>query len=160
MRRVRIRLPESVGDQLEAEADHHYPKESGGVLLGFPRPGKRAQIQICEQIGPGPKAVHLRDRFEPDSDWQADRIAERYIESGRVLAYLGDWHSHPGGTGTPSALDRSTARTIARCAEARAPNPLILIVFGRPGRWQIVAYRRGRRFLHAGELESNSRPST
>lgn len=152
VRRARISLPASVREEMEAEADRRYPDESGSVLLGYPLADERDRIQICEQIGPGPKAIHRRHRFEPDGEWQAERIAERYAASDRIAAYLGDWHSHPGGGGRPSALDRSTARTIARCAEARAPHPLIAIVFGEPEAWEIAVYKRGRRFLLAAEL--------
>jgi integrative and conjugative element protein (TIGR02256 family) len=129
---------------MEEEAERGYPDESGGALLGYFRASDRDRIQVCEQVGPGPKAIHKRHRFEPDGDWQAERIAEGYARSGRINTYLGDWHSHPGGGGKPSALDRSTAREIAQCTEARLPHPLILIVFGGPTAWEVAAYRRGR----------------
>jgi integrative and conjugative element protein (TIGR02256 family) len=137
-------LPHAVLEQMECEAGHRYPDESGGVLLGYRDTNNGRLIQVLEQVGPGPKAVHRAHRFEPDTAWQEMRIASAYKKSGRTAAYLGDWHSHPRGSSTPSALDRATARAIARCPEARAPHPLIVILFGEPRNWRPTAYRRGR----------------
>lgn len=33
--------------------------------------------------------------FLPDAGRQQDRLAEVYASSGRITAYLGDWHTHP-----------------------------------------------------------------
>lgn len=144
MKQSCIHLGPDLVRALEHEAERRYPNETGGVLLGFADPDDDEQIQLIAQIGPGPKASHEAFRFEPDSEWQQQRITEAYEQSGRVLTYLGDWHSHPRGGKMPSSLDRETAKKIARCAEARAPHPLILIVYGEPESWQIVAYRRQR----------------
>lgn len=129
---------------MEREAERRYPNETGGVLLGFADSEDDEQIQLATQVGPGPKASHEPFRFEPDSEWQRRRIAETYEQSGHIVTYLGDWHSHPRGGRTPSSLDRKTAKEIAWCAEARVPHPLILILYGEPEAWQIAAYRRQR----------------
>jgi integrative and conjugative element protein (TIGR02256 family) len=142
--RTQIHLPNDLVGALEREAERHYPKETGGVLLGFSDAERDEQIQIALQIGPGPNATHKPFRFEPDSAWQERQIAEAYESSGRILSYLGDWHSHPGGGGTPSGIDRATAREISRFKEARLPHPLILILYGQPEEWEIAAYRRQR----------------
>jgi integrative and conjugative element protein (TIGR02256 family) len=150
--RAEIQIAATVLAEIEAEAERTFPDESGGVLLGYAGIGEPDRIRIREQIGPGPRAVHKSHRFEPDGEWQAEQIAASYAASGRVNGYLGDWHSHPHGGGSPSTLDRSTARRIAGCAEARAPHPLILIAFGEPGNWRLAAYRRGRWRLHSADL--------
>ena len=144
MRRTQILLPHRVLEAMKREARRRYPNESGGVLLGYRDVGDSRLIQVLDQIGPGPRAVHKPRRFEPDAEWQAERVASAYADSGRIATYLGDWHSHPRGFATPSELDRSTAREIARYAAARAPNPLIVILHGKPGAWNIAAHRRGR----------------
>ncbi len=84
--------------------------------------------------------------------WQRDRIATIYRESGNVVTYLGDWHSHPQGSRTPSRLDRRTARRIARFTAARVPHPLILIVSGGRDTWALHAYRYERRRLQPVDL--------
>jgi integrative and conjugative element protein (TIGR02256 family) len=152
MSRARICLAERVIAAMCREADRRYPRESGGVLLGWVDSNHAKRIKVIKQIGPGPKAGHETHRFEPDGEWQARRIAAAYENSGRTVTYLGDWHSHPRGGSTPSELDRSTARKIAEAPEARAPHPLILILHGRPGEWEPSGYRRGRRRLRKCRL--------
>lgn len=153
MRRWRIELPQGVLDEMEAEARRRFPKESGGVLLGYRYPSRRTPIRVICQIGPGPKARHRRSRFEPDGAWQAEEIARAYEQSGRTLDYLGDWHSHPEGGGRPSGLDRSTARAIADCKAARASHPLFLILHGGQAKWSIAPYRYQRRRLGRARLD-------
>lgn len=137
-------LPETVMDELEREAERTYPSETGGVLLGFRDRDNEKLVQVVGQIGPGPGALHAPDRFDPDSRWQEDQIAQIYEQSGRIATYLGDWHSHPGGSPKPSKLDRSTARRIARHRQARAPNPLMVILGGCPGSWTAAGHCAGR----------------
>lgn len=153
MKQAYVHLPQSVLEQMILEAERAFPKESGGALMGYRDVDDEDLIQVVDQIGPGPRAIHQTHRFEPDGKWQARQIASAYQESGRVVTYLGDWHSHPRGSSTPSSLDRSTARDIARCEAARAPNPLILIAFGRPEIWDVAVYRRQRWRLRPADIE-------
>ena len=136
---------------MEAEAERHAPRETGGVLLGYSDCTNQRFMQIKLQVGPGPHAVHGSHRFDPDGEWQVRQVAAAYAASGRISTYLGDWHSHPHGSHRPSGLDRSTARQIALCKEARAPHPLILILHGESGDWRLAVYRRGRRRLSRGK---------
>jgi integrative and conjugative element protein (TIGR02256 family) len=152
VRRARIELPLAVLEEMEAEARRRFPKESGGVLLGYRYPSGREPTRVVRQIGPGPKAMHRRHRFEPDGKWQDEEIARAYEASGRTLTYLGDWHSHPGGGGRPSGLDRSTARTIAEFKAARASQPLFMILHGGRSEWSLAPYRYRRRRLGRARL--------
>lgn len=145
--RARIRLPERVLVAMRREAERHFPAESGGVLLGYIDPGDQKHVQVLKQVGPGPAALHEPHRFEPDGAWQALRIAAAYRNSGCSVRYLGDWHSHPSGSGKPSGLDRSTAAKIAAEPGAQAPHPLIVILHGSPKTWKLSGYRYGRRRL-------------
>lgn len=158
MSRVWIRLPERVFVAMRREAERHFPAESGGVLLGYLDPNDCKHIQVLKQVGPGPKALHKRNRFEPDGGWQARRIAAAYRNSGTLVRYLGDWHSHPHGGGRPSGIDRSTAAKIASSRRAKAPHPLTLILHGGPEEWEISAYRFGRRRLRPADLRVVDRP--
>jgi len=149
VRAAPVEIANSVLSEIEFEAERRFPLESGGILLGYRYPSRREPIRVTAQIGPGPKARHKRHRFEPDGAWQDAELAGAYEQSGRLLTYLGDWHSHPNGPGKPSKLDRQTARAIARCREARLPHPLLLILHGRPGDWLLAPHRYRRRRLRA-----------
>jgi len=104
------------------------PLETGGVLMGYVQ---GSEAVITNWIAAGPQARHSRSYFEPDYEFQEDEISRIYRASGRVTTYLGDWHSHPGGTLALSRTDRRTLRRISNHSKARAKQPLMMIVAGR-----------------------------
>jgi integrative and conjugative element protein (TIGR02256 family) len=103
-----------------------YPNETGGVLLGHAFPGS-CETAVSQVIGPGPRATHASTTFEPDHEWQAEAVALRWYDDP-TLEYLGDWHTHPGGTTNPSKLDKDALEVIASSADAQQAQPLMLIV--------------------------------
>lgn len=109
------------------EATRLAPLETGGLMLGF---WATAPVQpvITHLVGAGPDAIHERDRFAPDHEYQVAQIDHLCRHSEEALEYLGDWHSHPGAAAIMSGKDRATLATIASTAEARAPRPLMLIL--------------------------------
>jgi hypothetical protein len=70
-----------------------------------------------------------------------------YRDSGRVVTFLGDWHSHPHGLPLPSATDVETAGRTAANERARAPRPLMVILGRDDDEWLLLAFR-----YDAGEL--------
>lgn len=112
---------------LAAEATGAYPRETGGVLLGYADPTSR-QAVVCAFVGPGPLAVHRRTGFIPDHAHHEREVARIYAESGRVWSYLGDWHSHPDGVLALSRTDRRTLARIAGTPAARAPQPIMIVL--------------------------------
>ncbi len=135
-----VRVERNLADQVLSEAAEFAPLETGGVLLGFRDGGAGRDLVATELVGAGPNSKRDRCRFSPDGPWQRARIAERYEASGRTLAYLGDWHSHPTGNG-PSDLDRSTALRIATTEAARCPRPVFVIATRVAAGWELRAYR-------------------
>lgn len=113
-------------------------KETGGVLLGYW--ASKSAVVITRAIGPGPRAEHGISRFVPDHEFHEQAIEREYTRSGRTIIYLGDWHTHPGGGASLSALDRKTLGAIARYAPARARSPLMGIVSGRAP-WTLTLWR-------------------
>lgn len=121
---------------MRAEAARRDPYETGGVLLGYL--AEDAAV-VADMVGPGPDALHGPNGFVPDAEFQEVEIARRYGASGRIVTYMGDWHSHPRGLGRVSRLDLRTLHAIAREPAARVPAPIMLIVFdGDP--WRLAAW--------------------
>lgn len=139
-------LPEYARDAILDQTVQGEPQETGGVLLGYEVPEDLAVV-VTDLVGPGPKASYSRNEFAPDGLWQEHEVARIYESSGRRATYLGDWHSHPSGSPTPSRKDHRTARTIARHEPARMPRPLMLIVASNNKTWQIAAFRLNGRKL-------------
>lgn len=126
--------------EIEAECTRVFPNETGGILLGYR--GGADEFVVTAVIGPGPSAHHSRYAFSPNHEFQEREVARIYRESGRNWNYLGDWHSHPGGGPHLSGTDRGTIARIASSEEARAPEPLMLVVWGTPDdRWHVTTYR-------------------
>lgn len=115
------------------EAHAALPHETGGLLLGF---SSETDIVIIHSVGPGPDAEHRPTSFTPDRDWQYAQIDTLYEESGQTLQYLGDWHTHPGGTSQPSDLDIDLLHDIATTPESRCPRPIMgILTHDDDGRW-------------------------
>jgi integrative and conjugative element protein (TIGR02256 family) len=132
-------------EEMLLEGRRTFPLETGGVLMGFVSAGR---IVVTSVIGPGPRAVHRRRSFTPDAEWQQARVADLYEMSGRRDTYLGDWHTHPGGSTRASFGDWVAAWTIARSHEARCPNPVMLIFsIAEAGAVSVGTYRWDRRGL-------------
>lgn len=103
-----------------------WPMETGGLLLGRRTDQHGLGAVAVHVIGPGPKARHERYGFEPDATWQAEQVATAWSQDN-TLEYLGDWHTHPGGTTRFSPLDHAAALTIAAAPLARQPNPIMVV---------------------------------
>ena len=123
--------------QMSLDADHLCPKETGGVLMGYW--ASLDQVVITNMIGSGPNAAHNRYSFTPDDQWQAAEISRIYEESGRVVTYLGDWHSHPGGSPSLSIKDLITLFRVAVHKPARASKPLMGILYNNP-QWELEVW--------------------
>jgi integrative and conjugative element protein (TIGR02256 family) len=121
------------------EADRAYPEETGGVLVGY-WAVPFFQLVVTSAIGPGPRAVHRKDAFLPDHEYQEAEIGRIYHLSDRLHTYLGDWHTHPNSTAHLSWTDRRTLRTIATEDAARAPIPIMAILAGRLP-WMLKVWR-------------------
>lgn len=131
-------MDETALSDLLDEARRWRLRETGGALLGW-RDG--ADVAVACVLGPGPGARHRVRSFEPDGPWQVAQGRKIYAATNRVVAYLGDWHTHPFGWPTPSGQDRTAARQIANDPGFRAPEPLSGIVGRAPrGRSRLVVH--------------------
>jgi integrative and conjugative element protein (TIGR02256 family) len=132
---------------MRTEADAKFPKESGGILVGYWANSSR-EVIVTNVIGPGYHAVHQDDSFVPDAEYQNEQLATLYKESGRLLSYLGDWHSHPNGEPHLSRIDLKALKIIANTPQARVATPLMAIMaHGDPWSlavWQAIPRRVGR----------------
>ncbi len=76
--------------------------ETGGVLLGYIKNGI---IFIEKASTPGKNAVHEEFYFKADSAYVDMIIDMEYANSNGKITYLGEWHTHPQLSPTPSDLD-------------------------------------------------------
>ena len=137
-------VSEAALQDLNAEGNRAYPLETGGVLVGYI--AENGEPVVFGAIGPGPAAVHRRQRFTPDHAWQCQQLDNVFDKSSGGLVYVGDWHTHPDGSPRMSWLDQRTLRAIAKHRQAKTSNPLMLIGGGSPQSriWAGHRYRSDR----------------
>lgn len=102
------------------------PNEVGGLLLGY-WSNETCEAVVTSVTKPGPNARHFRAGYLPDHEHDQIVIDVEYERSGRVITYLGDWHTHPFSPPSLSSIDKRTLKGIARFPDARASQPLMLI---------------------------------
>lgn len=122
---ARCWIDDAAMDDLLAEARGWCVRETGGALLGW-RDGP--DVAVACVLGPGPNATHRLRSFEPDGPWQVAQGRRIYAATGRRVAYLGDWHTHPLGSARPSEQDRTAMRGIAGDPNFGTREPLSAIV--------------------------------
>lgn len=101
--------------------------EAGGILLGFRR-GDHLQVVTATTPQLADRrhsySFHRRDR-------EHQRIATRYWkDSGETMDYLGEWHTHPTISPSPSVVDRTEWQVICGAQN----RPMIFIILGVSGR--------------------------
>lgn len=121
------------------EANHAYPMETGGVLVGYF--AESGEPVVFAATGPGPRAVHLQSQFMPDHTWQCEQLEDFFQESSGAWVYLGDWHTHPDSSPKMSRLDQRTLRSIAKYKQAENPQPLMLIGGYSSDDWDWACYQ-------------------
>lgn len=126
-------------EKITAEVDDKFPKETGGVLIGYQADNGEYVVRAC--TGPGENAVHKRFKFIPDHIWQCEQLDRIYAESRGEWVYLGDWHTHPRGNSSMSLLDMRTLSKIAKHEGSKLKSPLMMIGGGRPGSWKWEVHR-------------------
>jgi integrative and conjugative element protein (TIGR02256 family) len=150
-------VPELQLRRIAEEAEDYRPQETGGILLGH-RSG--IDVVVREIAGAGPGAVRTTTGMRPDHEYQVRAVRQAFTASHGAVTYLGDWHSHPEGSGELSPRDRRTLRNIAFERDAFCPEPVLLILASRgSGVWVPVAWsgRLGRMGRWGGITVSRSR---
>lgn len=120
-------------------AQEQYPRETGGMLLGYVAEDRSVVVRSI--IGPGPNAVHERTGFVPDGAYQQAVLEERFRASAGRETYLGDWHTHPEGDPSLSRLDKRTLARIAGESSSRTAHPVMAILGRGSGDWVLGAVR-------------------
>lgn len=122
---LKIELPETIFRDIQKQVDKFYPNECGGIFVGTVTDDATATI----------KKMILPKKFRSTpvyfvrvtgfiNKW-LNGIFKKY--NGEVI-YLGEWHSHPNGSPTPSGTDLKAMQEISINPDIRIQTPLLLIV--------------------------------
>lgn len=99
--------------------------EAGGLLIGTRR-GRHIQISDITE----PQASDARSRFLflRNTAGHAEAATRLWRSSNQQMDYLGEWHTHPQRTPTPSRLDLDEWLRI--CSERDDAQPMVFLIAG------------------------------
>lgn len=123
------------------EAELFFPKETGGLILGYY--DEFGDIAVTNISTAGGKSVHGDFEYIPDYEYDQKITEEIFEKSKGVIRYLGDWHTHPFGTTDMSEKDKSTLKKIAHYKESQLTAPLMMIIGLHPVEIAIWSYGSG-----------------
>jgi integrative and conjugative element protein (TIGR02256 family) len=124
--------------------------EAGGILIGYRRAD---HLHIVEATAPGPGDTGTRISFRRDDPSHQRRASARWQDSSGYLDYLGEWHTHPEMSPSPSGTDRRAWQEVV----ARRPTEVfVFAILGiEHGMW--VGCGRGQRLDLRTCVESECR---
>lgn len=128
-------------------ARRHFPNEVGTALVGsYSDDGHVARITGLAPVTADSRGA--RTAFERGVRGLRDFLARLFRRSGGLEHYVGEWHSHPGGSAFPSSTDERNTMGVARDAGAQCAECILLIVAVDPdhadvGAW-VFSRERGR----------------
>lgn len=119
-----IHISKSVLKRIEEETKFHYPKEFGGVFVGYKSDVNFiiTDILIPDEYKNG-TTIFIR---EPGT--LNERLLEIHKMTNGKIEYLGEWHSHPNGSTTPSSTDIYAMEIISKDKNINIDRPLLMIV--------------------------------
>ena len=133
-----ITIRQQVLETFAKYIQHDSEPESGGILLGYV---KGPHMEVVEATEPMGTDKRRRFFFLRNPKGHQDIANQRWEESGGLIRYLGEWHTHPQDTPFPSCLDRSEWR---RSAKRRSDErPQLGLIVGRTGLFLELAQRDG-----------------
>lgn len=102
--------------------------ETGGILIGEYL-GDGSAVRIHEVTAMPVDSSFRRSWFKRGRKGLEAILQDRWE---RGLHYVGEWHSHPGGSPDPSGSDIAAMQKIAGDPLYRCQSPVLLIVGGSP----------------------------
>lgn len=116
--------------------------EAGGILLGKVR---GYHLEVVEVTTPTTQDKQSRFMFERSSLFHKKIANDRWFSSSGTVRYIGEWHTHPEDFPTPSSLDISEWKDLARNRVDK--RPLLAIIIGRQGIHMEYIFSDGKRII-------------
>jgi integrative and conjugative element protein (TIGR02256 family) len=102
--------------------------EAGGILLGY----RRGQhTHVSDATVPTKRDVQRRFAFFRHATDHQRVATRRWKQSGEIMDYVGEWHTHPEDDPSPSGVDLRHWSEIAQAAA----RPMVFLIVGRSSNW-------------------------
>jgi integrative and conjugative element protein (TIGR02256 family) len=124
-----ILLAKALVDAVVADVRQHgLIKERGGILLGFRR---GPHLQIDEATFPMRWDIGTMLAFRRSSSGHNEIAIRRWRQSNQTIDWVGEWHSHPEKSPSPSNIDLRSWSKITRDRGA----PMAFLIIGWERGW-------------------------
>ncbi|HEX8386452.1 MAG TPA: Mov34/MPN/PAD-1 family protein, partial [Rubricoccaceae bacterium] len=137
--------PEAYRD-LVTTAQDGLPNETGGLLLGS-YSGRHTVLTVRAALPPPPDSVRRRRTFIRGTAGTEHLLGGTSVQ-GYPCVVVGEWHSHPGSSPSPSNTDHCHMTLAAVRRLYGCSSPVLVIVGGDlvdPDGWSATVYRRWHR---------------
>ncbi len=124
------------------------PCEVGGWLLGYWTADERNVI-VTHATPAGRRGTPFHVRISGRG--HRKHFDEAWAASEGHVTFLGDWHSHPGGSLLPSTRDRRALAKLAQQSDYGTPRPLLAIARTPRWPWRRVGGRALAFFLRTND---------
>lgn len=121
-----IRLYPDISERLLTQCDEHSPVETGGVLVGVVN-YKLKTIYVFDILLAPPDSKGSTVRFQRGVAGLPQAIDQIKTDTGGMIGYVGEWHSHPMNLEQLSGTDRSTIADLKKI-NALVPIPTCAII--------------------------------
>jgi len=122
---LNLEVEQELLDELYHEGMKHYPKEFGGLLVGYYSDDFKT-CKITTSIMPR-KYKSSRYFFERGKEGLKQKLIEFYNSTPRLI-YVGEWHTHPDSIPSPSNTDLNAMVEIAESPDVSIENPILVIL--------------------------------
>lgn len=129
----RITISKSAKQTIESYVQTNGKHEAGGVLIGTVYPSVN-EIKIEHVTTPSANDKRGRFFFVRDAATTSRLVADYWEKSEGTQHYVGEWHTHPQRTPTPSITDKVTMRRLLK-SSALVTQGLVLIILGTESCW-------------------------
>jgi integrative and conjugative element protein (TIGR02256 family) len=124
----RVELSAEVVQAMAEQGRAALPLETGGFLVGF-YSDDGATARVTQILAATSDSIAGRRDLVMGTEGIAEKLGELWRATPRRY-YLGTWHTHPGGSSTPSETDDATMIEEARSKTAECPEAILVIVGG------------------------------
>jgi integrative and conjugative element protein (TIGR02256 family) len=94
---------------------HQDTKERGGLLLGRLYPDENLIVVVEAMESPAISSKNTE--IYVDNDVANRDMKKRWEDSNGKITYVGDWHTHPERTPSPSCIDTTTFKDTYRSSK-------------------------------------------
>jgi integrative and conjugative element protein (TIGR02256 family) len=107
--------------------------EAGGLLMGLRRD---PHLELLLATLPTRRDLRTRTHFVRRCPSHQAAATRAWNKSGKIMDYVGEWHTHPERWPRPSVIDR--AELLRRSGEHRGEH-LVELILGTQGIWAALA---------------------